>query len=260
MQKYGICPIGAAAMRSQASHRSEMISQLIFGETFSLLAKSAGWLHIESSHDQYQGWVAANQVELISHDTYTWLRNDSVFYTTGRFSKVTNLHSSHSFMISGGSPFPGNGHKVCKFESFTFEHHGNLMKPSGNQAGDILHLAGDLMHTPYLWGGRSAFGVDCSGLVQLCFRMAGIRLPRDSSVQSNLGESIHLIHEAKAGDLAFFDNDEGVINHVGIITGDGHIIHAHGRVRKDKVDHQGIFNQGSGRYTHKLRLIKRICS
>jgi len=114
------------------------------------------------------------------------------------------------------------------------------------------------LHAPYVWGGRSPFGIDCSGFTQMAYKIAGIQLLRDASQQATQGETISFISDARPGDLLFFDDEEGFITHTGILMPDSRVIHASGRVRVDKVDHQGIFDQESGKYTHKLRLIKKI--
>ena len=124
----------------------------------------------------------------------------------------------------------------------------------------LLEIAYRYIGAPYLWGGRSPFGIDCSGFVQIVFKMMGLMLPRDASQQVNHGVTINFVSEAKIGDLAFFGNEEGDLTHVGIVTEDEHIIHASGKVRIDKLDHQGIFNSETKQYTHKLRLIKRFVS
>ena len=109
-----------------------------------------------------------------------------------------------------------------------------------------------------MWGGRSFFGIDCSGFTQIAFKLNGFKLPRDASQQALIGTPLSFVEEAQAGDLAFFDNEEGKIIHVGIILEDAKIIHASGKVRVDKLDHYGIFNVDSKRYSHHLRVIKRV--
>jgi gamma-D-glutamyl-L-lysine dipeptidyl-peptidase len=122
----------------------------------------------------------------------------------------------------------------------------------------ILKLARRYLYAPYLWGGRSPFGIDCSGFTQVVFMMAGLKLKRDASQQVGQGEGVDFAEQAQAADLAFFDNDKGNIVHVGIVMNNNHIIHAAGQVRIDRLDHFGIFNETLGKYTHKLRLIKRF--
>jgi gamma-D-glutamyl-L-lysine dipeptidyl-peptidase len=114
------------------------------------------------------------------------------------------------------------------------------------------------LNSPYLWGGKTPFGIDCSGFTQMAYKLAGIKLRRDAWQQAEQGHTINLLEETEPGDLAFFDNDEGNIVHVGIILRDHKIIHAAGKVRIDSIDHYGINNKELKKYTHKLRLIKRM--
>jgi cell wall-associated NlpC family hydrolase len=124
--------------------------------------------------------------------------------------------------------------------------------------GDLVHFSKKFLGAPYLWGGRSPFGIDCSGLVQILFKIKGIALKRDAWQQAEAGKQVSFIEESVPGDLVFFDNDEGKIIHVGMIYQSGHIIHASGEVRIDKIDNYGIYNQETGKYTHKTRIIKRV--
>ena len=123
---------------------------------------------------------------------------------------------------------------------------------------EIVHKAFLFLNTPYLWGGKTPFGIDCSGFTQLVYKLCGHTLLRDAKDQATQGEVLSFIEESEPGDLAFFDNEEGVITHVGIIMQDYFIIHASGKVRIDVLDHSGIYNTDTKKHTHKLRVIKRI--
>ena len=114
------------------------------------------------------------------------------------------------------------------------------------------------LNSPYLWGGRSPFGIDCSGFTQMVFKLNGIKLPRDAYEQAEIGKTLNFIEETQKGDLAFFDNEEGKIIHTGIIIDKNKIIHSSGKVRIDNLDHYGIFNAETGKYSHNLRLIKKV--
>ncbi len=255
--KHGICLIAAAALRMHPDHKSEMVSQLIFGERFYIQEHITGWYHIEMSHDHYQGWIAGNQMTLLDETQFEQLENAEKYFSTSRFSSITDASKGESFLISGGSTLYLQSNNIA-IGSKAFTFHEGKSSPKEAKPEQVTEFARVFLHTPYLWGGRSAFGFDCSGFVQLVFQMAGISLPRDASVQANQGEPVHLIHEARAGDLVFFDDAEENISHVGILLPEGRVIHAYGRVRIDHIDHQGIFNPGTGKYSHSLRLIKRV--
>lgn len=136
---------------------------------------------------------------------------------------------------------------------------GTVVIPGKNKFDDeVIKTAGSYLNTPYLWGGRSPYGIDCSGFTQMVFKQFGIRLKRDAWQQAGQGEVVDFLQSAKAGDLAFFDNDEGKISHIGIMVDNSQVMHASGKVRTDIIDNQGIYNEEMKRYTHKLRIIKRF--
>ncbi len=255
--KNGICLIATAALRLHPDHKSEMVSQVLFGETFFVLESTTDWHHVEMLDDHYQGWIAKNQATLLDDESYEQLESAGKQYSGNLLASIWEKESDEKFLISGGSTLYQNN-KEMRTGNKTFVFEGDILIPGKAGKKDITQNAKQFLHTPYLWGGRSAFGFDCSGFVQVVYKMAGLSLPRDAYVQANQGKPVHLIDEAMPGDLVFFDDAGEVINHVGILLGDGLVIHAHGKVRIDKIDHHGIFNTATGRYSHPLRLIKRI--
>ena len=237
-------------MRSEASHRSEMVSQLLFGEICEVMEERQDWKKIRSAFDNYEGWV---QLAHITEFTQTNSENNR--YLSSWINRVI-LNGAPAY-IPMGACIPGleNGEVVWK--KTTVQYDGELVgvqKPTGDA---ILDRAKELLNTGYLWGGRSVFGIDCSGFCQIVFRFFGINLPRDAYLQAGVGEDIGFLQEAKPGDLAFFDNAEGRIIHVGILMNDHQVIHAASKVRIDNIDNLGIVNTETGQRTHKLRLIKR---
>ena len=126
------------------------------------------------------------------------------------------------------------------------------------QKNNLIETALLYLNTPYLWGGKTPFGIDCSGFTQMVYRLNGFQLLRDASQQATQGDALSFIEESSPGDLAFFDNNEGDIINVGIIMENHHIIHAHGKVRIDRIDHSGIYNVDTNTHSHKLRVIKSI--
>ena len=254
----GICLLSAVPVREKPSDRSQMVNQLLFGETVKIIDSMKSWHLIESSGNNYEGWVDSVQIRMIDEDVFNKLENEkNQVYLANPYLKVN--HAESSVLLSIGSRLPyfdENGFEVggtqFKFDSSPEIYQGNQSKEA------LISMAKKYLGTPYLWGGRSYFGIDCSGFTEVVYRTCGYQLPRDSSVQAKEGKIVGFIHEAEAGDLAFFDNEEEQIVHVGILLNNSQIIHASGFVRIDSIDHEGIFNKEQNKYTHKLRLIKRV--
>ena len=201
--KYITCSVAVAPLRKEASHRSEMISQLLHHEVAEVLESEKQFTKVRCLYDQYEGWVANNQV----------------------------------------IPTETPAEQTCDVTVF--------------DGDNINHISRQYLDVPYLWGGKSRCGIDCSGFSQQVYKRFGIVLPRDAYQQAELGEVVGFLLEVQTGDLAFFDNEEGRITHVGIMLTHDQIIHASGKVRIDKIDNQGIINSETGLRTHKLRIIKR---
>ena len=258
MPEFGIAAVSMVPCRAEPSDASEMVSQLLFGETFEILKKKEKWTQIRSSLDGYESWIDPKQYDIIDENAYEAL---SKLPHTCASDLVQLIKDNEGDMIPivAGSSLPNYKKGSIAFAGRNFEFDGELCHPEeGDLRTKIKEHALTFRNAPYLWGGRSPFGVDCSGLTQVVFKMVGIAIPRDSSQQAEKGTTLSFVEEAEIGDLAFFDNDEGNIIHVGIIIAPATIIHASGKVRIDKLDHQGIYNVDTKRYTHKLRLLRRL--
>jgi hypothetical protein len=253
-----ICTYGFIPVRELPSETSQMVTQLLFGETFTILERNEKWARITCDFDDYEGWIDAKLItSLPDEEVSSWLHGDSHIVTAPQI-KVISEPDKHSRIISGGSRIVLNGSDMNSFVIANKEFYLSGNPFNNKKFSNVQELAINFLYTPYLWGGRSFFGIDCSGFVQIVYKMMGIRLPRDASRQVEHGETVSFVEEAVPGDLAFFDNPDGKIVHVGICMGKGEIIHASGEVRIDRLDHQGIFNQNLKKYSHKLRTIKRI--
>lgn len=259
MHTAGFCNLTLVPVRAEASDRSEMVNQLLFGETFTVIESFPGWKLIRGTFDNYEGYIDEKQyLPLLPYD-HEHLKSLPPVYPRGLLNYAIDEVTGTEIAVLPGSSLQGLENGVLTIGSHKFRFMGNVMpmvtKPDRKA---ILATAREYLGSPYLWGGRSPFGIDCSGLTQVVFKMHGIRLNRDSAFQAKQGETINLLSEAQPGDLAFFDNAEGNIAHVGILVEEGHIIHAKGKVRMDRIDHHGIYNQDFNKYTHTLRLIKRV--
>lgn len=249
----GICSLSIIPVRSEPSGKSTMVNQLLFGDRIEILEEYQSWYRIVSLHDNYEGWCEKNQVELTGEHQ----KNLPVVFVSDITSTFTHGSQSISLLFSSQLP-KTEGKFLIGGKKYSLSS-GSTSEPMAFSGENLLKTGFRLMGSPYLWGGRSPFGIDCSGLTQIAFKMTGYSIPRDAWQQAeHPAENIDLIQETVAGDIAFFDNEEGRIIHTGILTGEGTILHASGRVRIDPVDHQGIFNQELGLYTHKLRIIKRF--
>ncbi|MDB5232104.1 MAG: dipeptidyl peptidase [Chitinophagaceae bacterium] len=247
-----VCIVSVSPVRKEASHRSEMISQLIFGELAEILETIKDFTRVRCIYDDYEGWIQTNQLA----ETDEEFLERKPFYISAWSSEIKiNDQIIH---VPFSTPVWAEKEKV-QFGKYDVDYSEApyFKNPPSFTRENISGLAHTFLNTGYLWGGRSVYGVDCSGFAQQVFKLFDIRLPRDAYQQAEKGELVGFLAEAKSGDLAFFDNEEGRITHVGIMLNDHEIIHSSGRVRIDAIDHQGIINGDSGQRTHKLRLIKR---
>lgn len=246
MRNKFLCSVVVAPIRALPSHKAEMISQLLFGEAVEMVDEMKDFVLVKCMHDGYEGWIQAAQLTPIAVDFDT-----TVVGYCGTNSKI--LAPETAFSLSIGSPI----YKEQSLHLGETNYHYQIKNETPANVS-LIQTAMLFLYTPYLWGGRSSFGIDCSGLVQQVCRMHGVKLPRDSADQAVCGVDVGFLSEARDGDLAFFDNEEGKIIHVGILLGNDRIIHASGRVRIDPIDSHGIIHNESKKRTHKLRTIRRI--
>ncbi len=251
---FGICNLANIPLRIEPSDRSEIVSQVLFGEHFLILEKQKQWIKIRLQYDEYEGWVDEKQFQYISEKEYEYLNQKGISLNS---DLIEYISGNDNFMM----PIP-LGSSLSFLENKEINHLNLVFEGSktSNQKpkSDIVSTAFLYLNAPYLWGGKSPFGIDCSGFTQMVYKLCGYKLLRDAYQQSNQGDALSFIEESEPGDLAFFDNEDGNIIHVGIIMKDNYIIHASGKVRIDRLDHLGIYNAEQNRHTHKLRVIKTI--
>lgn len=250
----GIIDLSLVAVRKEPDDRSEMINQLLFGELIAILESLKKWTKIKSEWDDYEGWIDSKQWLAIDEKEFLNLRNTKSILCWDLISKI-HSENEDKFIILGSSLPNFNDHKIS-FDTkyYTTDNQIN----SELKSTEILSIYKKYLNAPYLWGGRSVFGIDCSGFTQMVFRFQGIRLKRDTRQQAEQGMLISSISKAQRGDLIFFKNDEQEIVHTGIYLGENKIVHASGKVRIDAVDETGIFRESEKKYTHSFHSIKRI--
>lgn len=247
--KYGICPLSIVPLRFESSDKSELVSQVLYGEIFKVLEVQKKWSKIRLDFDGYEGWIDNKQYQIITKEDFENLKNLSPRYTSDLVDFVTT-QEKQLYTIPLGSSIQN-----ASFLTHSFEGRYTENKQAKHKLSETALI---YLNSPYLWGGKTPFGIDCSGFTQMVYKLNGHLLLRDASQQATQGEVLSFIEECEPGDLAFFDNHEGVIVHVGILLADNYIIHAHGKVRIDRIDHTGIFNVDEKVYSHKLRVIKKI--
>ena len=250
---FGICNLSVIPLRKEASDRSEMVSQVLFGEHFTIIETNKQWYKIRVHFDNYEGWIDAKQIKIITTAEFNQLNDCLPEFNIDLVAHVAD-QNNYLLPITIGSAVNFLSIASVNTEKLNFEG----LKISGKQPkNNIIETSFLYLNAPYLWGGKTPFGIDCSGFTQMVYKINGYSLLRDASQQAGQGEVLSFIEECEPGDLAFFDNDDGKIIHVGIVLEHNYIIHASGKIRIDRLDHSGIFNEDTKMHTHKLRLLKR---
>ena len=247
--QYGICPLSIVSVRNAPEVGSEMHTQLLFGEHFKILESRKYWSKIRADYDKCEGWILNRQMCFITQEEYKEIQQGQKKYAA---DLISYIERENKFLIPVllGSSITDSKTLLAKFDGNTtasLQEKNNLIKTA------LLYL-----NSPELWGGKTPFGIDASGFAQMVYQINGHHLLRSAEEQSTQGVALSFVEESEAGDLAFFDNTSGVIDHVGIIMENNYIIHVNGMVRIDRLDHTGIFNNDLRNYTHKLRVIKKI--
>ncbi|MFT4679495.1 MAG: hypothetical protein ACI9RU_003087 [Litorivivens sp.] len=248
--EYGICLLPSVPCRKEGADSAEMVSQLLYGELYTVIEKEEKWILIRSLLDNYDAFICQKQFFSISPEEFQKLSTSNRKVIVNSQEPFRPFDGAHLIMPGGSIEIPG---KLAQQEGFV-----SSLSANGDE---LLKMAQQYKGAPYLWGGKTTLGIDCSGFMQVIYRAIGVHLPRDAWQQASQGEAVNFIEECITGDMAFFDNDKGRITHVGMIMkeeGELKIIHASGWVRVDTLDHQGIFAADRQGYSHKLRTLRRL--
>jgi len=251
--EYGICNLSVVPLRAEPNDRSEQVSQVLFGETFEITEWKDNWVKIVTSIDTYPGWIGRLQFSMLGHLAYKRIRQTPPPITHRPVTQAWKIANNSILYLPAGSSLAFLEGTTCRVGEEKFEIIGEI-----GETENLAVTATSYLNAPYLWGGRTHFGIDCSGFTQAVFRSQGISLLRDASMQVEQGYAINALHDAKLGDLAFFENADGKIVHVGIMLNNEKIIHASGKVKIDAIDEKGIYSEEQKRYTHKLTTVKRL--
>jgi len=246
---YGICNLSIVPLRFEPSDKSELTSQVLYGDYFKILEQRKSWSKIRLAFDKYEGWIDNKQYAEITEKQYKLINSESPKLSADLVEFVQDKNEQ-LYSIPLGSSLNGLPLLNHNFDGNSTQD----ISPKNN----IIKTSFLYLNAPYLWGGKTPFGIDCSGFTQMVYKLNGYKLLREASQQATQGEALSFIEESEPGDLAFFDDNEGLITHVGIIMKDNYIIHAHGKVRIDRLDHSGIYNADKKMHTHKLRVIKKV--
>lgn len=251
--EYGICNLSVVPLRAEPTELSEMVSQVLFGESFEVLEWRENWVKIVTGIDNYTGWIGRLQFATLGHIAWQQLQREKPPLSYGAVTQAWKKSDNTVLYLPIGSSMAFLEGNTCKIGNERFE----ILGPKGD-IETFTATARSFLNTPYLWGGRTHFGIDCSGFTQAVFRLYGISINRDASQQAQQGKAIEGIQRSMLGDLAFFVNENDKITHVGIILSRSQIIHASGRVKIDTIDEKGIYSEELKRYTHKLHSIRRF--
>lgn len=255
---FGVCRLSLMPVRKEPAHQAEQVTQLLFGDHYTVIERSPedNWMKIRIDFDRYEGWIDGKQHQSISAEYYNHINHAEFKITTDPTS--TLLYNKSPQVVLMGSIIPISSSELFKMEE-QFAFNGESKNLGLRREFDFLRtIALKYLNSPYQWGGKSPFGIDCSGFTQMVFKICGYKLLRDASQQVNQGKGVDSVRTYRQGDLAFFRDEKGGITHTGILLSENRIIHASGKVRIDLFNENGIVHMETQAPTHQLSRLRRI--
>ena len=255
---FGICRLSLVSVRNEPDDRAEQVTQLLFGDHYTVVEQSGDqkWMKIRIHFDQYEGWIDVKQHQPITREYFNHINHAEFKITTDITS--TLLYNKSPQVVLMGSIIPITSSELFKMEE-QFAFNGESKNAGQRREFDFLRtIASKYLNSPYQWGGKSPFGIDCSGFTQMVLKICGYKLLRDAGQQFNQGKPVASLAASRQGDLAFFKNEKGEISHTGILLAENKIIHASGKVRIDPINEEGILPAETKIHTHQLSGIRRI--
>ncbi len=249
-------------VRAEAREGAEQNTQMLFGELAEVIDEQPRWKRIRLESDGQEGWVDAKMITPMTDKEYAAYKKALKTAATVAFPMAYAMSENNGQTIPLTAGTRLTNYKDGRFEvlgvGFRIDPSMVITAPLELNQENLLKAVRFFINVPYLWGGKNALGMDCSGFTQTVMSLFGKALLRNASEQVTQGKPIKDLSKAKAGDLVFFDHEDGKISHVGIVIDPERVIHCSGRVKVEKLDSQGIFNAETGEYSHHLVSIRRV--
>ena len=248
-------------VRTEPREVAEQSTQMLFGELCTVLEQKPRWNRVKLLSDGQEGWVDAKMITLMSDDEYRTYSKDlsSAARVVFPMAYAVSENNGQTIPLTAGTQLVR--YKDGRFEvlgvGFRIEPSMVRVQPFAMNQENLMQAVRFFLNIPYLWGGKNAMGMDCSGFTQTIMGLFGKNLLRNASEQAKQGEAVASLKETQAGDLVFFDHEDGRISHVGIVIDPERVIHCSGRVKVEKLDETGIFSAEQGEYSHHLVAIRR---
>ena len=255
---FGVCRLSVISVRKEQSHQSLQLTQLLFGDHYEVVTKSNDrqWLHIKIYFDQAEGWIESNQHHEITKEYFDQINVADFKITTDVCSTI--LYKKTPLSILMGSIVPISQSELFKMEE-QFAFNGESKGIGQKREFEFLKsIALKYLNAPEQEGGKTPFGIDGIGLIQMVFKICGYSLGHRTEELHKHVKSVKDLHSTKLGDVAFFHHRKYKRMNIGLVLDENRILHVDGRVRIDQLMEEGVLNLETKIYTHQLSAMGRI--